>query len=105
MTDKPIACTLNAAEQAKRAASSNALVAKEMLAAAATRRGASMTFRPEAERELRELIAAESRCCSFLEFALEPEGDCLRLTVEGPEGALPIIEELFGLEAARKTLG
>lgn len=105
MTEKPIACTLSAAEQAQRVASSNAMVVDNMLDVATSERGASMRFRVEAEDALRELIVAESECCSFLEFDLQPEGDALRLTVEGPEGARPIIDELFGLEGEREVAG
>jgi hypothetical protein len=104
MDEKPIACTLSAAAQVDRVTSSNAIVAKEMLGATATERGASMRFRREAEGDLRDLIAAESTCCSFLEFDLQPEGDAVRLTVEGPEGAQPIIDELFGLEGDREMV-
>jgi len=97
MADLPIACTLSAAQQAQRVASSKAVIAGKLLEATPTERGASMRFRSEAESDLRELIAAESKCCSFLEFDLQPEGETLRLTVEGPEGSRPIIDELFGM--------
>ncbi|MGH2954898.1 MAG: hypothetical protein ACRDK9_12965 [Solirubrobacterales bacterium] len=105
MTEKTIACTLSAAEQAQRVASSNAVVVDNMLDVTASERGASMRFRPEAQDALHDLIAAESKCCAFLEFDLQPEGDALRLTVEGPEGARPIIDELFGLEGEREVAG
>ena len=101
MNDLPIACALSPTDQARRFATSTAIVESSLLDATLTERGASMRFRPTAESGLRELIAAESECCAFLEFALRRDGEDLRLTVEGPEMARPIIVELFGLDVAR----
>lgn len=98
MSEAPIACSLSAAEQARRLETSGAIADGAMLDATVTDRGASIRFRPEAEAELRELIEAESRCCGFLDFDLRVEGEALRLRVEGPDGAQPIILALFGLE-------
>jgi hypothetical protein len=100
MESLPIVCTLSAADQAARAAAARTIASEWMLGAQITDRGASMRFRAEAESDLRELIAAESKCCEFLDFELRAETPGLRLTVEGPEGARPIILELFGLEPA-----
>jgi hypothetical protein len=98
-TDTPIACTLSAAEQARRFAASDAIAGRWMLDATTTDSGVSMRFRAGAEHGLRELIAAESECCPFLEFELNRDGPDLRLTVEGPAMARTIIYDLFGLEA------
>jgi hypothetical protein len=100
-TETPIACTLSAAEQSRRFAASDAIAAQWMLDAKTTDGGVSMRFRAGAEQGLRELIAAESECCPFLEFELTREGPDLRLTVEGPEMARTIIYDLFGLEMQR----
>jgi MerR family transcriptional regulator, copper efflux regulator len=97
MTELPIACSLSSADQAGRLASWRALEAESMLDAEVTERGASMRFRAEAELRLRRLIAAESKCCPFLEFDLRADGDDLRLSVGGPKDARPIVLELFGL--------
>jgi MerR family copper efflux transcriptional regulator len=97
MTELPIACSLSSADQAGRLASWRALEAESMLDAEVTERGASMRFRAGAEVRLRRLIAAESECCPFFEFDLRAEGPDLRLSVEGPAEAHPIVLELFGL--------
>jgi hypothetical protein len=99
MTELPIACTLSAAEQARRVASSKAVMTGSLLDSAITERGASMRFRIDAEADLRRLIAAESECCPFLDFELRTEDGHLQLNVEGPAEARPVIVELFGLES------
>jgi hypothetical protein len=100
MDDLPIACTLSAGDMTRRVASSAAITSAWMLDSEITPRGASLRFDRAAESDLRALIAAESECCAFMEFGLRPEGADLRLTVEGPDGARPIILDLFGLGPA-----
>jgi MerR family transcriptional regulator, copper efflux regulator len=91
----PIACTLSGADQADRAAAWRAVVSDG--AAAMDERGARVRLARHAEPELRELIAAESECCPFLEFDLRHDGAGLRLRVSGPAEARPIIAALVGL--------
>ena len=50
---------------------------------------------PDIEERTRELIAAESRCCEFLDFDLGREGGDLVLDISGPEDARPVIEMFF----------
>ena len=59
--------------------------------------GARVRLARDVEPELRELIAAESECCPFLEFDLRRDGAGLRLSVSGPGDARPIIAALVGL--------
>jgi hypothetical protein len=96
-TELPIACTLSVAEQDERCRTARELAARWLLDWTETATGASLRFDAEAEGPLRELIAAESRCCAFLEFDLRRTGHALSLDVEGPEEAKPIVFELFGL--------
>ena len=39
---------------------------------------------PDLRARMDELIAAEAECCSFLRFALEEDGDLLRVTLSHP---------------------
>lgn len=94
-TDLPIACTLQPAEQAERARAWHALVARTLLSWRATEDGAVVRVRGDAEAQLRELIAAESQCCAFLEFDLRRDGEELLLSVVGPDEARPLILALF----------
>lgn len=94
----PIACTLSAAEQGARAEEWRSLLRESARDESASERGVTLRLDPRAESELRRLVAAESRCCAFLEFDLRRDGSDLLLTVQGPDEALPIIRELFAPE-------
>ena len=50
---------------------------------------------PEIERRTRALVAAESRCCAFLEFDLGREDGDLVLDISGPADARPVIDMYF----------
>ena len=97
MTEPPIACTLSATELPARLADLHALAAEALLAREDVPGGQTLTFAAGegAEARLRELVAAESRCCAFLEFGLAAGPAALRLTITGPEAARPVIEALF----------
>lgn len=55
---------------------------------------------PEVAAALMEFIDGERRCCPFLSFGLDMAADQgpIRLTVRGPAGTKPVIEELLGAE-------
>jgi len=99
MVELRLACSLQPEAQTKRADLGRSITERWLTGWQATGRGAEMTFATGAEAELRELIAAESQCCAFLEFDLRSAGPELELDVTGPEGAQPIILALFGLES------
>lgn len=95
--NQPIACSLSPFDYENR----KGLISEVARAALRSREpvagGARLTFNATGttEQTLREIIAAEATCCSFLRFDLEPAGDTLRLDVTGPDEAQPIIAELF----------
>lgn len=51
-------------------------------------------------RRLEAIIAAESRCCSFLSFQLREHPGELLLSIDAPEGAEPVVAELVSAFAA-----
>jgi hypothetical protein len=55
---------------------------------------------PQIERRTRELVAAESRCCAFLDFTLAREDGALVLDIAGPDDARPVIDLFFATDAA-----
>jgi hypothetical protein len=55
---------------------------------------------PQIEQRTRELVAAESKCCAFLDFDLGREDGDLVLDISGPEDARPVIEMFFAPEPA-----
>jgi hypothetical protein len=95
--DTPIACTLGPADYRARRATIDDLTRSALRSRSVIDDGARLTFTGGAETEeaLRELIAAEAQCCSFLRMELRHSGDDLLLEVSGPEDAQPIIAELF----------
>jgi hypothetical protein len=95
--DQPIACTLTAADYAARTDDTTELARRALRSRHPIPDGTRLTFEASAdtERELREIVAAEARCCAFLRMDLRPAGDALILDITGPAEAEPIIAELF----------
>jgi hypothetical protein len=102
MPDLPIACTLSPDGMTARVALIDALAADGLLDRTPTATGLRVRLRdtPDIERRARELIAAESACCAFLDFTLDREDGALVLGIAGPRDALPVIEMFFAAEAA-----
>jgi hypothetical protein len=48
----------------------------------------------ETRRRLDAIVAAEAKCCSFLDLSLEEVGDELILSVSAPEDGQPVAKEL-----------
>jgi hypothetical protein len=47
-------------------------------------------------------VAAESRCCAFLDFDVAGEEDSTVLTIAAPEGAEPTLHDLADLFAGTR---
>lgn len=97
MSDLPIACTLTPDGMTARLALIDALAADGLIDRAPTETGLRVRLRdtPQIEQRTRELIAAESRCCAFLDFTLAHHGGELVLHISGPPDARPVIEMFF----------
>jgi hypothetical protein len=100
MTDLPIACTLTPDGMTARVALIDALAADGLLSRTSTEAGLRVRLRdtPEIEARTRELVAAESRCCAFLDFELGRDQGDLVLDISGPEDASAVIEMFFAPE-------
>ena len=100
MPDLPIACTLTADGMAARIALIDALANDGLLDRTTTDAGLRVRLRdtPDIEQRTRELVAAESKCCAFLDFELGRESGDLVLEISGPEDARPVIELFFARE-------
>jgi hypothetical protein len=104
MTELPIACTLSPDGMTARLALIDALAADGLLARTPTDTGLRVRLRdtPEIEQRTRQLVAAESECCAFLDFSLGRDGGDLVLDITGPEDAQPVIDLFFApLDAVR----
>lgn len=95
--DAPIACTLTPDRYDARTAELAALAARALRTREQIAAGERLVFTdtPEMERELRTVIAAESRCCAFLTMDLIRTGDGLVVDITGPQDARRVIAELF----------
>jgi hypothetical protein len=102
MTELPIACTLTADGMTARMALIDALTADGLLDRTTTETGLRVRLldRPDIEQRTRELVAAESKCCAFLDFELGRDNGYLVLDIAGPEDARPVIDMFFAPEAA-----
>jgi len=92
--DLPIACSLSAREQSRRLAGIRALARAGL---PAIEGDGVLRFSPDrATRErLEAVIAAESKCCPFMEFHLREDGGSLLLSIAGPDEAEPLVRELI----------
>ena len=95
--DQPITCTLRPSEYADRTAQLADLAAAALRSREPIAGGERLAFAPGAETELRlrEAVAAEASCCSFLRMDLRSEPEALVLDMTGPPEAKPIIAALF----------
>jgi hypothetical protein len=102
MSDLPIACTLDAAEMLQRGAEISALGRDGLEAVERGEGSVTLRFRPDpsVRERVEAIVAAESRCCAFLDFSIaEVEGATL-LMIAGPEGAEPALHDLAALFSA-----
>ena len=95
--DEPIACTLTPTQHADRTAQLAELAREALRSRAPIAGGERLVFAPGAQtaERLRDAIAAEAACCSFLRMDLHSEPGALVLDIIGPAEAKPIIAELF----------
>lgn len=89
----PIACSLTASEAGGRLADWRAVLA------GAERQdvhgGVRLTVPASRAGALAELAAAEQRCCPFLDFALELDGQVVHLEARAPDGGAEVLAALF----------
>jgi hypothetical protein len=97
--DNRIACSLGADELPKRLAEISAVGRDALLSATPD---GELRFRADETigRRLEAIIAAESRCCSFLSFQLRDHAGELVLSIAAPEAAAPVASDLVSAFAA-----
>jgi hypothetical protein len=105
MTERPpIACTLDPADMLERAAEIRALGRDALLAVERSGARAVLRFRrdPTTRARLEAIVAAESRCCAFIQFELADAAASIVLTLEAPAEAELAVRTLADLFAATK---
>ena len=95
-SDQPIACTLTAAQMPGRLAELRAIGDTYLQSAEAGEREAVLRFSagPDAFERLEAIVAAEGRCCAFLELDLEHTPEGAALTIRAPAGGEPVMHQL-----------
>jgi SAM-dependent methyltransferase len=95
--DRAIACSLAPDDMGARLALIGELAADGLVDRTPTAAGLRVRLRdtPQIEERTRALIAAESRCCAFLDFSLDREDGALVLEITGPPDARPVIDQFF----------
>jgi hypothetical protein len=95
--DGPVACALAAGELGARTSGLRRLADQSLRSREPIEGGERLRFtdRTQVERALREAVAAEASCCSFLTLTLRRAAGALELDVTGPPEARSIIAELF----------
>jgi len=101
-TERPIACTLTEAQRPARRAEM-AAIARDLVSADARGTHAVLRFRaaPGTREHVAYFVAAESRCCAFLHMDLRDDRDALTLTIDGPAGSEPVVDELVSAMRGR----
>jgi hypothetical protein len=56
---------------------------------------------PDTRRRLEAIVAAEAKCCSFLDLSLEERGGELVLSVSAPPDGQPVADELAAAFAGK----
>lgn len=100
-TETPIACSLSGGELSERLAELAAIGRDSLLSMSPD---GSLSFRadPSTRARLEAVIAAEARCCSFLDFDLREQASELVLKIGAPKGAEPLAFDLVNAFAAGK---
>ena len=96
MTAKiPVACTLGVADLAVQHRRWEQLMARALTGRAETADGLRLSFRPEAEDELRALVAVETGCCAWAAWTVEPAAGAVVLDVRSADEGIATLHTMF----------
>ena len=91
----PVACTLGVADLAAQRRRWQQLMARALTGRAETADGLCLTFRPEAEAELRALVAVEAGCCAWAAWTVEPTAGAVVLDVRSAGEGVATLHSMF----------
>jgi hypothetical protein len=96
-SELPVACTLNQAELGELGMRWAKLAADARTERTQTKDGLRIVFRasPEAERELRALVAVERDCCAWASWSVEQRDDRLELVVRAAGEGVGALHGMF----------
>jgi hypothetical protein len=103
MSRPPIACTLSATDLEVRGAELRALGGDGLVDVTEEAGQAVLRFRPDPaiRGRVEAIVAAESRCCAFLDFRVEHAKEATVLTISAPNGGAEMVHELAAAFAGR----
>ena len=90
-----IACTLGMADLAAQGRRWQQLLARALTGRAETADGLRLTFLPDAEDELRALVAVETGCCAWAAWTVEPTAGAVVLDVRSADEGIAIVHTMF----------
>ena len=91
----PVACTLGVADLAAQRRRWEELMARALTGRAETADGLRLSFRPEAEDELRALVAVETGCCAWAAWTVEPTAGAVVLDVRSAGEGIAAVHAMF----------
>ena len=91
----PVACTLGVADLAAQRQRWEQLMARALTGRAETADGLRLSFRPEAEDELRALVAVEAGCCAWADWTVEPAAGAVVLDVRSAGEGIAAVHTMF----------
>ena len=94
-TSIPVACTLGAADLAAQHRRWEQLMAQALTERSETADGLRLTFRPEAEDELRALVAVETGGCAWAAWTVEPTAGAVVLDVRSADEGVATVHAMF----------
>jgi MerR family copper efflux transcriptional regulator len=92
-TEVPLACTLSGSDQPARLVTIRELGQRALVGLEVRDRRALLRFHGEHER-VDALVAAESQCCAFFQFAMMRDDEETELEIRTPEGGEPLLRAL-----------
>jgi hypothetical protein len=101
----PIACALNPADQAGQAHRWQRLLDRALTARAETAEGVRLSFRAEAEDELRALVAVEAACCPWATWRVERVTGPVVLDVRSLAEGAAVLHSMFRAVSESGPLG
>lgn len=101
--ERPVACSLGAAELEQRVTAFGAVGAAALISHSVEDDRHSLRFRANSQtrRRLEEIVAAEAECCSFLDLSLTEQNGELVLTIAAPEAGQATADTLAKAFAGR----
>ena len=90
-----IACTLGVAGLAAQGRRWERLLARALTGRAETADGLRLSFQPEAEDELRALVAVETGCCAWAAWTVEPAAGAVVLDVRSAGEGIATLHAMF----------